>query len=123
MDNKNAIHVITPDKKNGVWAFDDASVGLVREPFVSGMPEILDYLVRNIPNADAGFGLLFSDREFPGYNMRLSKATTEAGGTWYITYIKHADGAIGIMQGWLCPALFLYYEAAPEQLYLQAQEM
>ena len=30
----SSIGVIFPYKRNGVWAFDDRSVGLVQEPFV-----------------------------------------------------------------------------------------
>ena len=37
-----------------MWVFDDPDVGLVREPFVAGMPEIIDHVVRDIPNASVG---------------------------------------------------------------------
>ena len=33
---KNSIFVIKPYKWEGMWVFDDAAVGLVREPFVGG---------------------------------------------------------------------------------------
>ena len=32
----NAINVISPYRHHGMWVFDDARVGLVQEPFVSG---------------------------------------------------------------------------------------
>ena len=34
---KNAIFIIKPYKWEGMWVFDDPSVGLVKEPFVGGM--------------------------------------------------------------------------------------
>jgi hypothetical protein len=37
----NAINVISPYKHHGMWVFDDARVGLVQEPFVSGA--VTDY--------------------------------------------------------------------------------
>lgn len=35
----------------GTWVFDDPAVGLCQEPFVSGVPEMIDYLVKDIPHA------------------------------------------------------------------------
>ena len=43
-----------------MWVFDDPSVGLAREPFVSGIDEMIDGLVENIPDAASGFRLIFS---------------------------------------------------------------
>ena len=40
----NQITVIHPYKSSGVWAFDDESVGLVREPFVSGADEVIELM-------------------------------------------------------------------------------
>jgi hypothetical protein len=54
MTRTNAIHVIHSNQWYGMWVFDDPAVGLVREPFVAGMPEIIDYLVRDIPDAHSG---------------------------------------------------------------------
>ena len=48
----NAIGVIVPYKYEGLWVFDDPAVGLVREPFVSGIDTMIDKLVAGIPNAD-----------------------------------------------------------------------
>ena len=41
----NAIMVIFPYQHQEPWIFDDERVGLVQEPFVSGVPEIIDILV------------------------------------------------------------------------------
>jgi hypothetical protein len=53
------------------WVFDDERVGLVREPFVSGIPEMMDTLVQNIPISDRGCKLLLSAHLFPGYQTEL----------------------------------------------------
>ncbi len=47
----NAISVISPYKHHGMWVFDDARVGLVQEPFVSGAGTWIDRVVADIPNA------------------------------------------------------------------------
>jgi hypothetical protein len=115
LENSNAILVIAPYWSHGTWVFDDPSVGLVREPFVSGVPEILTALVSAIPNAQQGFRLLFSAKPFPGFQAEYLRETTEYSGTWYRT----SDGR----RGWLCPALFKYYRVAPERLYVRAEPL
>jgi hypothetical protein len=70
----NAIRVIHPYRWNGMWVFDDPDVGLVREPFVAGIPEIIDYVVRDVPNAGTGFNLIFSNRPVPGAKVVLERA-------------------------------------------------
>lgn len=68
---KNTIMVIFPYRHHGTWVFDDDQVDLVHEPFVSGIPEMIDVLVKDIANVDEGFKLLFSANPFPGYQVEL----------------------------------------------------
>ena len=111
----NALMVIKPYWHSGTWVFDDDAVGLVREPFVAGVPEMIDHLVRAIPNARAGFRLLFSGAPFPGYQASFTRVREgEFGGTWY-----RSDEPP--MEGWLCPALFKYFEEAPPIIYVKAE--
>jgi hypothetical protein len=109
----NAINVIAPYRWEGMWVFDDARVGLLQEPFVSGADTIIDRVVSEIPNADKGFRLIFSAKPFPGATLELKWDREEAGGNWY--YCPALD-----MEGWLCPALFRYFESAPDAIYAQA---
>ena len=111
----NALLIIHPYKHNGQWVFDDERVGLVREPFVAGADVIIDHMVRDIPDANQGFNLLFSATPFPGYQARLERRREEYGGYWY--YHAELD-----MEGWLCPALFKYFEEAPPELYAQFKQ-
>jgi hypothetical protein len=112
----NQIMVIAPYwlEDVGAWVFDDPAVGLAQEPFVSGVPEMIDYLVRDIPNARKGFRLTFSASPFPGYQKRMVWRREEVGGNWYATDDPP-------MEGWLCPALFRYFDAAPAELYVRAE--
>ncbi len=108
----NTITVIHPYKYEGVWVFDDEKVGLVQEPFVSGADDIIEKLVSEIPNAENGFSLLFSATPFPGHQAEFEWKREEFGGNWY--YIKELN-----MEGWLCPALFKYFDSAPQNIYAQ----
>jgi hypothetical protein len=110
----NQIQVIAPYWHAGTWTFDDPEVGLTREPFVMGVPEMIDDLVRDIPNAQRGFRLLFSASPFPGFQRRLEWIREEMEGNWY-----RAEEPL--MKGWLCPALFKYFDQAPKELYVRAE--
>lgn len=112
----NAIRVIFPYLKNDVWMFDDAAVGLCEEPFVCGIPAMIDRLVATVQDAERGFALYFSDQAFPGFQLKVDRAEPEQGGTWYTLTL---DGATA--KGWLCPALFKYFDAAPEAIYVKAE--
>ena len=81
----NQIMVIAPYwvEEFGAWVFDDPVAGLHQEPFVSGVPEMIEFLTADIPNARIGFRLLFSASPFPGYQKRLTWRREEMGGNWY----------------------------------------
>ena len=106
----NALIAIYPYKHEGLWVFDDPKVGLLQEPFISGADVILDRMTANIPNAEQGFRLLFSATPFPGHTAEFEWRRSEAGGNWYYSPSLQ-------MEGWLCPALFKYFDAAPLKIY------
>jgi hypothetical protein len=110
----NAMMTVFPYRDRGQWVFDDESVGLKREPFVFGVPEMIDAFVKDIPNARHGFKLYFSAMPFPGYRTSLSWMREEYEGNWY-----RWDATLE--EGWLCPALFKYFEKAPEKIYCKAE--
>jgi hypothetical protein len=106
--------VIHPYWHEGSWVFDDEAKGLEKEPFVAGVPDMIDDLCKHVPEARKGFRLLFSSTPFPEYQLELKKVREENGGAWY-------RGGRGQSEGWLCPALFRYFETAPEALYVRAE--
>ncbi len=108
----NAINAIHPYKAHGMWVFDDPAVGLRQEPFISGADTIIDQMVRDIPNAEKGFTLLFSDQPFPGHQAAFEWRRAESGGNWYFSPALNREG-------WLCPALFKYFNTAPAKIYAQ----
>lgn len=110
----NILTVIEPYWYLDTWVFDDESTGLDKEPFVKGVPEMIDDLVKDIPNARSGFRLLFSSVPFPDYQLELTRVKEEYGGYWYRAKNESTEG-------WLCPALFRYFETAPEIIYIKAE--
>ena len=65
-----------------------------QEPFVSGIPEMIDSIVANISNAEKRVRLLFASEPFPDKG-----------------------------EGWLCPAFSLYFPEAPARLYTKAEAL
>jgi len=110
----NSINLIVPYRYEGTWVFDDPRVGLNREAFVSGADAIMDRLVSNIPDATQGFRLFFSASPFPGYTARFEWRREEHDGNWYFSPDFE-------MEGWLCPALFKYFDKAPKEIYVKAE--
>ena len=121
MTATNAMMIIAPYWSDGTWVFDDPSVGLVREPFVMGAPAMIDHVIElaEIPSPDArrdGVRLLFSASPFPGFHKEAHRVREEAGGNWY----RFEEPYI---EGWLCPAMFHYFDQAPERLYVRAEPL
>ena len=110
----NALSVVNPYKHEGMWVFDDPAVGLVREPFVAGIDRMINLLVADIPDADKGFRIIFSATPFPGHTVELEWRREEVGGNWY--YNRKLD-----MEGWLCPAMFKYFDKTPPELYARIE--
>jgi hypothetical protein len=77
---KNSIFVIRPYRWNGMWVFDDARVGLDKEPFVAGADTMIDNAValKGIQHAEQGFLMVFSASPFPDAPKRLYVQVREA---------------------------------------------
>jgi hypothetical protein len=89
-------------------------LGLRKEPFVQGIPEMIDKLVAPIPGSDKSVRLTFSQRPFPGAQLTLDRRREQDGGNWY--YSRQYDA-----EGWLCPALFRFFPRAPQHIYVKAE--
>jgi hypothetical protein len=111
----NQITAIKPYRWEGLWVFDDETVGLKREPFVAGADTIIDLAVarKRIKDPEKGFLLLFSAQRFPGADMELKWVREEMDGNVY-EWEGH--------EGWLCPALFKYFPEAPRKIFVQPKE-
>src|SRR5262249_8597587 len=110
----NALRIINCYRYCDTWVFDDPAVDLVREPFVAGVPEILDLLRSQHGITGERFNIIFSPIPFPGYHARARWEREEEGGNWYS---PEADGQT--LTGWLCPALLKYFPKAPKEIYVK----
>lgn len=110
----NSIFVSKPYRWNGMWAFDDPAVGLSREPFVAGVPDMIARATRDVPRAEQRFLAVFSGTYFPDAGIVLDWVREEGGGNVY----RWSETG---QEGWLCPALFRYFDRAPEKLYIQVK--
>src|ERR1700722_12705748 len=99
-----------------------------------GMTEMISRMVeaRAIPDAGKGFTLHFSDEPFQVSDAELiwlrsdaaqvvagqDGSATQLFGNWYCGIIADEK-----MEGWLCPALRLYFRAAPTRLYVKVEPL
>ena len=112
--NRNVLYTIQPYYKGGQWQFDDPTRNLYGEALVAGIPEIIQKICaeKGIRNPENGFSVVFSCNSFPGADCVLQYVRPESGGNWY----KLAGTN---MEGWLCPAMYLYLDPTPQKIYLQ----
>ena len=96
---------------NGGLVFDDPDKGLDKEAFVCGIDTMLFALMEK-KNIQEKFKLTFSPVPFPGYEVKLDWLHKEMDGNWY----RSEDLDIS---GWLCPALYKYFDEAPINLYIK----
>jgi len=126
--------IIYPYLLANTWVFDDPGTGLKEEAFVLGMSEMISRLVeaKAIPRAARGFTLQFSSEPFDGADAELAwlrsgdpevlpgkdGSASQVFGNWY-----KGDIAGQEMEGWLCPALGLYFKAAPARIFVKAEPL
>ena len=106
-----------------MWVFDDERVGLDKEPFVAGADTMIDTAVtlKGIQNAEDGFLIVFSAGPFPDADFEIEWVKEENGGNVYRGQFG-IEGEVKEMEGWLCPALNLYFPVAPKRLYIQVRD-
>jgi len=75
-NSANALMVIHAYDDAGIWVFDDAATGLVKEPFVAGIPEIIETIVGDSRALKA----VFSANAFPGSRYVLTRQRPDGGG-------------------------------------------
>ena len=105
--------------------FDDERTGLKAEAFVMGISEMIFRLTdtKGIQNADQGFQMTFSNEPFEGTDaelqwLRADDPDEPMPGNWY-----RGEVAGEMMDGWLCPALLLYFENPPARLFVRADPL
>lgn len=101
------------DKKH-YWVFDDENHGLNKEGLVAGTDTLIELMLKekNIKVTDK-FYLIFSDEKINNYDCKIKLLeSNKLNGSWYYSD-KYK------LNNWLCPALFLYFKKAPDNLYIK----
>ena len=115
-----AVQSLLPYRKHGMWVYDDADNELVAEAFVCGMSEIIDDIIvqsgLDPKDVKDGFRLTFSPFEFPNAVRSLEWQYAANSGNVYKCNETDAEG-------WLCPALLLYFSCPPPFLYARADKL
>jgi hypothetical protein len=120
--------------ENLCWVFDDERTGVKEEAFVLGMSEMITRLVgsKGIERAERGFALGFSLEPFEGHDVELrwlrgddsqvfwqpDGSLGQVTGNWYGGVVAGQE-----MEGWLCPALFLYFQSPPKRIFVKADPL
>jgi uncharacterized protein DUF6717 len=114
-----------PYRIGKTWVFDDQRTGLKEEAFVLGMSEMITKIVdaKHLPDAANGFAMTFNDESFDDTDvvlvwLREEEPGEPMNGNWYRALV-----AGEYMEGWLCPALYLYFQKAPKFLYVRADAL
>jgi len=138
MNSRHGAHIVPltiyPYLLHGTcWVFDDPRTALKEEAFVLGASEMISRVVeaKGIANATKGFALTFDAAPFdhdveltwlPAWEAagRLGYGASDAPnvGNWYKANVFGQE-----MIGWLCPALFLYFQEAPKTIYTKAEPL
>jgi hypothetical protein len=94
--------------------FDDEAVGLKQEPFVMGIPEMINHFVGDVQKCK----ITFSETPFPEYQsvIELVDNGEAYSGGWY--FCKELNST-----GWLCPALLKYFEKVPQMIYFKIEDL
>lgn len=103
------------------WVFDDQRTGLKLEAFVCGISEMISRVVeaKGIPDAARGFAMTFAAEPFPDHDVELRWIRPDANdGNWYEGTVLGEP-----MEGWLCPALLLYFEHAPPRIFVRCDPL
>ena len=128
------ILTLYPYLQDQCWVFDDERTGLKEEAFVLGSSDVLTRLVKekDIPDAEKGFAMHFSDQPFDGADAELAwlrsddsqvvpgqdGSATQTHGNWYRGAVAGQE-----MEGWLCPALGLYFGSAPARIFVKIEPL
>ena len=118
----NSMHCIQIYRYQGTWAFTDVNRELIDEPFVSGIPQFIDFIIRQTENdpTQGEYRVTFSKNQFPTATYELRFVRDDMNGAWYdcrpvddTTYDKVGG------EGWLCPATLAFFEDFPRSIFVE----
>lgn len=111
---RRRIWTIFVRNKDGDWVFDYPSLGIIDEPFVEGIPQIIEHHLKKMnllaTARQEGFVVQFTvDGKLSHTDLKLELEEEDAEGGHFI------DNSSGL-RGWLCPDLRTFLGRVPEKL-------
>lgn len=131
--DKIGVHTIRPFKKDGRWVFrkdgrvwDMAPAQLTDvalSPVVIGADRMIlaGCGLKNIPNPENGFLVLFSEQWFPGCDVKLTFKENKYDGWLYDVTSENLQGLMPGQGAWLCPYMTMYYKEPPQTIFLKME--
>lgn len=109
---KNQVNVLFPTRnKWGIWAFDDADLGIVGEPFVGHINLMIDMLADGKEQV-----LIYCSKDpIPNFNISLTKREDLGRGMYQM------DGTDVV--GWLCPCLLRFLPTYTDKIYAKIEPL
>lgn len=103
---RNVVNFIKADRnKYGIWTFDDEDLGIVGEPFVGEINDMIDACLEGYQECT----ILCSQFPIPNYNISLTRRDDLGQGMYQM------DGTEVV--GWLCPCFLSYFPHYVEKVY------
>lgn len=131
--DKIGVNVVRIFMREGRWVFrhgdgvyDMAPAGItdaVLSPVVLGADRMIraGCSIKNIPDPEGGFNLLFSEQQFPGCDVQLSYVESRFDGWVYDVEPVNLGGVMAWQQAWVCPYLTFYFDQPPRIIYLKME--
>lgn len=112
----NVIQILELRRVASTWVFDDRSKGIKNEPFVAGVPTVIDQILLRKQITDSSVMALFSGEDFPGTDVALEFEKLDKNGAWY---------QLNGMRGWFCPCFWNYFDKKdpPKKLYISLERV
>lgn len=123
----NALFTIEIYRHAGTWCFSDEQRELLHEPFVLGIPEIINKVIKDKYDCvkNISYRVTFSSNPFPSCVFYLLQHEPECNGYWYSLQkandlVKHKDKTLC---GWLCPATLKFFPFFPPEIFIGIEEV
>jgi hypothetical protein len=118
----NALLTLEIYRHAGTWCFTDNERDLLHEPFVLGIPEMINTIIKDKYSfvENSTYRVTFSSNPFPQTKFYLLQHESESGGCWYSLQkinelVTHTDKTL---TGWLCPVTLKFFSAFPPEIYV-----
>lgn len=118
----NSLFTIEIYKHAGTWCFTDEKRDLIHEPFVCGIPELINDSIKELDKS-LTYRITFSENKFPGAKDYLRYLLEDSGGAWYSKQIVDQDVDKHAKNGWLCPATLKFFKCFPKKIYFAVESL